>query len=141
MNRTYLVVPLIGMLCFAGFYFYSRSHAPAAAPSATKPIDAYAARDGKQEAQAELAAGKLALIETGPAVSWDAERREIASSKYGVELRRPGDFTTEGFARYMDAFNRVMKPAIVAKHGRGFFDELHREAIALAESRKEGRKE
>lgn len=141
MNRTYLVVPLLGMLSFAGFYFYSQRHAPAPAPVAVKAVDEYASRDGKQEAQAELAAGTLALIETGAAVSWDPERREIARTKYGVELRRPAEAATEGFARYMDAFNRVMRPAIVAKHGRGFFDELHREAIALAESRQAGKKE
>jgi hypothetical protein len=128
------------MLGFAGFYFYSRSHAPAPAPVVAKAVDEYASRDGKQEAQAELAAGKLVLIETGPGVSWDPERREIAWSKYGVELRRPGDFATQGFARYVDSFNRVMKPAILAKHGRGFFDELHREAIALAESRRTAKK-
>src|SRR4051812_21353831 len=115
MNRTYLVVPVVGMAAFVSYYFYSQSHAPAPTQVQAKAADEYASRDGKKEAEAELAAGKLTMIETGAAVGWDRERREIALSKCGVELRRLGDVSTEGFARYVDAFNRVMRPAIVAK--------------------------
>ena len=82
-----------------------------------------------------LASEKLVLIESEPQVGWDAERREIALRKYGVDLRRLDDSTTEPAARYIDSFNRVMKSEILARHGRGFFDGLHQEAIALHETR------
>ena len=135
MKQNYLVAPLIGIIAFVGYYFYWKSHPQPSRHVESRSIDAYAARDGKQEAQSALAADKLVLIESGPAVGWDAERREIARTKYGVELRRLEDVSTEGFARYVDAFNRVMRPQILARHGRSFFDTLHKEAIALHESR------
>ena len=135
MKPNYLIGPLIGMAAFVGYYFYWKSQPQEPQRSESKVVDPYAARDGRKDAESLLAAGKLALIETGPAVSWDAERREIARTKYGVELRRLEDLSTEGFARYVDSFNRVMRPQIVARHGRGFFDTLHREAIALHEAR------
>jgi hypothetical protein len=136
MNRTYLVVPIVGMLAFVSYYFYTQARAPAPRQIESKAVDEYTNRDGKKEAEGELAAGKLVLIETGPSVGWDRERREIAQSKYGLELRRLGDSATEGFARYVDSYNRVMRPAIFSRYGRGIFDELHREAIALMESRR-----
>lgn len=140
MNRTYLVVPIVGMLAFVGYYFHAQRYAPAPRRVEVKAVDAFAHRDGKKEAEAELAAGKLVFIETGIGVGWDRERREIAQARYGLELRRLDDSATEGFARYVDTFNRVMRPAIFSRHGRGFFEELHREAIALMESRRPEKK-
>ena len=137
MNRTYLVVPVVGMAMFAGYYIYWQAHSPAPPPAESKMADEYAGRDGAREAEAELAAGKLVLIETGPGVAWDRERREIARNQYGVEIRAlTGAASSEAFARYVDAFNRVMRPKVIARHGRSFFETLHREAIALMESRR-----
>lgn len=136
MNRTYLIVPLLGMAAFAAYFVYWQAQPKPPRSVETKMADDYAGRDGKKEAEAELAAGRLVLIESGPAVSWDRERREIAQSKYGVELRRNSAVQTEAFARYVDGFNRVMRPRILMQHGRGFFDTLHREAIALMETRR-----
>ena len=135
MKQNYLIAPLIGMAAFVGYYFYWKSQPPVTRPTAAQTADGYAQRDGKKEAESLLAAGKLALIESGAAVGWDAERREIAQTKYGVELRRLDAPATEGFAKYSDAFNRVMRPQVLARHGRGFFEALHREAIALQETR------
>src|SRR6478672_9781345 len=83
MNRTYLVVPIVGMLAFTSYYFYMQARAPAPRQIESKAVDEYTNRDGKKEAEGELAAGKRVLIETGPSVGWDRERREIAQSKYG----------------------------------------------------------
>lgn len=135
MKQNYLIAPLIGMAAFVGYYFYWKSQPQTPRHVESRVVDEYAGRDGKKEAESLLTAEKLVLIESGPAVSWDAERREIARSKYDVELRRLDDLSTEGFARYVDAFNRVMRPRVLARHGRGFFDALHKEAIALHESR------
>ena len=135
MKQNYLIAPLIGMAAFVGYYFYAKSQPPTPSRMESKVVDEYAGRDGKKEAESLLATEKLVLIESGPAVSWDAERREIARTKYGVELRRVEGISTEGFARYVDAFNRVMRSQILARQGRGFFDALHQEAIALHESR------
>ena len=139
MNRTYLVVPLVSMAMFAGYFIYSRSHPAPPRQVETKAADPYLERDGKKEAGAEIAAGKLGFIETGLGVSWEAERREIAASKYGVELRRVTEVTSEAFARYINSYNRVMRPKILERHGRGFFETLHQEAIALMESRRSGK--
>ena len=135
MKQNYLIAPLIAMAAFAGYYVYWQSQPQARQPVVSRNADPYATRDGRKDAESLLAAEKLALIESGPAVSWDAERREIARTKYGVELRRLEDLSTEGFARYVDSFNRIMRPQILARHGRGFFDTLHKEAIALHEAR------
>lgn len=136
MNRTYLVVPLVSMAVFAAFFLWQR-------PQLSQPrvdaaaADEYAARDGRKEAEADVAAGKLVLIETGVKLAWDRERREVALGTYGVELRRlPAEPATEAFARYVDSYNRVMRPKILSRHGAGFFDALHRDAIALMESRR-----
>lgn len=75
------------------------------------------------------------LIESAPPVSWNQERQEIALAKYGIELRAPAGVTTEAFARYADAYNRVMRPKIISRYGRGVFDAIHREAIALKQTR------
>lgn len=135
MKQNYLIAPIIFMAAFVGYYFYWKSQPQAPRQIESKRVDEYASRDGRKEAEALLAAEKLVLIESGPRVSWDEERREIALSKYGVELRRLDDLATEGFARYVDAFNRVMRPQVIARHGRGFSDALHREAISLHETR------
>ncbi len=136
MNRAYLIGPLLLFAVFGGYYVYWKTHPSAKPSAAARAVDPYVTRDGKQEAEAELAAGKLALIESGPGVSWDRERRELALTKYGVELRHVDEVSGEAMARYIDAFNRVMRPRIVARHGRGFFDTLHEQAIALMESRR-----
>jgi len=138
MKPNYLVGPLIGMAMFVAYYLFWQSQPHAPARTEARAVDGYLARDGKKEAEAEVAAGRLVLLETGPEISWDAERREIARTRYAVELRRLEAAPTEGFARYVEAFNRVMRPKVLAQHGRGFFDTLHREAIALRESRGAG---
>lgn len=135
MKQNYLIAPLIAMAAFSGYYVYRTSQPQPPRHVQSKVVDEYAQRDGRKEAESLLAAEKFVLIETGPVLSWDKERREIAQSKYGVELRRLEDLATEGFARYVDAFNRVMRPHVLKRHGRGFFDTLHKEAIALHESR------
>ena len=134
MKQNYLVVPLISMAAFVGYYVYWRSQPQAPRQVESKVVDGYANRDGKKEAESLLATEKLALIESGPAVSWDPERREIARTKYGVELRRL-EGSTEAFVRYVESFNRVMRPQVITRHGRGFFDTLHKEAISLHEVR------
>jgi len=132
MKQNYLIAPLITMAAFASYYAYWKSQPHPAASAAVKAVDAYAGRDGKTEAESLIAAGHLVFLESGPTVSWDAERREIARSKYGVELRHV-EGSTEGFVRYLEAFNRTMRPQITRRYGRGFFDTLHQEAIALHE--------
>ena len=139
MKPNYLIGPLLGLAVFGGYYIYWKAHAPAPSPVGARVVDAFAARDGRKEAETELAAGNLVLLESGAGVGWDAERGEIARTQYGVELRRVEEMTTEAEARYVDRFNRVMRPAIVARHGRGFFDRLHQEAIALQAARKSGK--
>lgn len=136
MNRTNIILPIVLLAAFAGYFAYWKAHQPAKSAE-VKVVDAYAGRDGRKEAEAELAAGKLVLIESAPPVSWDRERREIALAKYGLELRsRPESITTAAFAKYADAFNRVMRPKVIARHGRGVFDAIHRDAIALWEARR-----
>lgn len=134
MRPNYLIAPLVSLVLFGGYYVYWKTQAPGPRAVRAQPADPYAGRDGKKEAEADLAAGRLVLIESGPPVSWDRERIEIARTQYGVELRRL-DATTEAAARYVDAFNRVMRPAVAARHGRGFHDQLHREAIAAQAAR------
>jgi hypothetical protein len=134
MKQNYLIAPLITMAAFAGYYAYWKSQPHPTQPVESRPADPYATRDGKAEAEALIASGKLVFLESGPGVSWDAERREIARTKYGIELRRV-EGATEGFVRYLEAFNRVMRPQISSRFGRGFFNTLHEEAIALHEAR------
>lgn len=129
-------MPLVSLAAFAGYVGYWKARHPEPAPAVVRPSDEYATRDGHKEAEADFAAGKLVLIESTPPVSWDRERREIARTKYGLELRsREGEVSTEAFTKYADAYNRVMRPKIVARHGRGVFDAIHREAIARWEAR------
>ena len=138
MKPSYLIGPLLCLAVFVGYYIYWKTQAPSPGPVGARVVDAFAARDGRKEAETELAAGKLVLLESGARVSWDAERGEIARTQYGVELRRAEEMTTEAEVRYVDRFNRVMRPAILARHGRGFFERLHQEAIALQAARKSG---
>lgn len=134
MRPNYLIAPLVSLVFFGGYYVYWKTQSPGPRTVRAQPADPYAGRDGKKEAEADLAAGRLALVETGPQVGWERERIEIARTRYGVELRRI-DATTEAAARYVDAFNRVMRPAVAARHGRGFHDQLHREALAAQAAR------
>lgn len=136
MNRTYLIVPIVGIAAFIGYSIRWKAHAPANPPAVTKAVDPYADRNGRKEAEAEFAAGKLVLIEASTPVSWDRERREVAQQKFGLELRRAPEPSTEASAKYVDTFNRFMRPRIVARHGRSVFDTIHQEAIALMESRR-----
>lgn len=139
MKRINLLIPILGLAAFAGYFAYWKDQQPVRIESSAAAVDPYADRSGRKEAEAELAAGKLVLIESAPPVSWDRERREIALAKYNLELReREGDVSTEAFAKYADAFNRVMRPKVIARHGRGVFDAIHREAIALWEARRSG---
>lgn len=134
MKQNYLIAPLITMAAFAGYYVYWKSRPHPSQQVESRPADAYAGRDGKAEAESLIASGQLVFLESGPGVSWDAERREIARTKYGVELRHV-EGTTEGFVRYLESFNRVMRPQITGRYGRGFFNTLHEEAIARHETR------
>lgn len=136
MNRTYLIVPIVGVAAFIGYSVYWKTQTSAAPPALTRTADPYAERNGRKEAEAEFAAGKLALIEASAPVSWDRERREIAQRSYGIDLRRAPEPVTEASAKYVDAFNRFMRPRIIARHGRGVFDAIHHEAIALMGTRR-----
>jgi hypothetical protein len=136
MNRTYLIVPIVGVATFIGYSVYWKTHTSAGQPAITRSADPYAERSGRKEAEAEFAAGKLALIEASAPVSWDRERREIAQRSFGIELRRAPEPVTEASAKYVDAFNRFMRPRIIARHGRGVFDRIHQDAIALMDARR-----
>lgn len=136
MNRTYLIVPIVGIAAFIGYSVYWKAHGPANPPAITKAADPYVDRNGRKEAEAEFTAGKLVLIEASAPVSWDKERHEIAQRKFGLELRRAPEPSTEASAKYVDTFNRFMRPRIIARHGRNVFDVIHQEAIALNESRR-----
>lgn len=50
MNRAYLVVPIVGLAAFAAYFVHWKTNSPPADRPEVRLVDAYADRDGREEA-------------------------------------------------------------------------------------------
>ncbi|MBC7368267.1 MAG: hypothetical protein H7343_15885 [Undibacterium sp.] len=136
MKPAYILIPLLATTASVGYFFHWRSAQVTQHRASVLVVDEYAGRDGKKEAEADAAAGKLVILEYGLYLPWDAERREVALKKFGVEYRPlAGCMVTEPLTKYVAAYNGVMEPKIASRFGPDVFDTANREGLALLESR------
>ena len=95
-----------------------------------------AAEEGRREARADIAAGKLILRTYGIATSEDSPYNRLLSERLGVRVRIVGG-CTPSLKTIVEttAYNDVMELEIRRRFGSSALAEIERDAIAAADSR------
>ncbi len=134
MKRVYVIVPIIAMMAFAGYYaFWRIGNGPTDASSAR---DEYANRDGAKEAQAAIDDGQLVILTYGLPAEWSHEYREVLLKDYGIQLRAiAGCEVTQPLLDFAANYNRVMRDRIKKSFEADVFDAAVRDAKTLYNQR------
>lgn len=137
MKRITFILPCLALTAFAGYYQHGRHPEIECAVRKTAYtrddfIDPYHNRDGRKDAEADLARGKLRIVGYGLPVHWIREYREVMKRDYNVDDEAiAGCVVTDGLLRYVAEYNKVMEARIIARYGEGVFDEGRAKAQAL----------
>jgi len=133
-KRIYLVLPMVAVALFA--VFYARWQTNEKSRASTTARDPYANRDGKSEAERELAGGKLVVVRCGLPEDWFREYCQILRTRYEIEVRViAGCMLTTPIRNYASSFNEVMDKRIKALFGDDVFKKAEGEAKVLFEQR------
>lgn len=104
------------------------------ARESTLVLDAFANRDGKREAERELAGGKLVVVLCGLPTDWFHEYCQIMRTRYEIEVRViAGCMLTAPIRNYASSYNEVMEKRIRALYGDDVFEKVEAEAKVLFE--------
>ena len=115
MKRTAVILAAILVVCVAGAMLEWSRVAPVVAEQ--QEIDSYEHRDGKKEAEADIAKGTPKWKVYGRVSEYDV-RKVIAKEKLGLELDWfAGCLATEAIERYAFDYNSTIRPHLVAIHG------------------------
>jgi hypothetical protein len=135
MNRIRFLVPLLGLCIFAACY--RRWDAAQITPSPESPENVdrsvpagFDIRDGRAEAETDLAAGILTLIDIEKQPSWVPELRDVMRDRYGVVIKHLPENQADRFLRrYAADYNDVMRAEIIKRHGANVYDLAAAEAV------------
>jgi hypothetical protein len=125
------------MLAVAVFaVVYARWQANEKSRASTAARDPYANRDGKSEAERELAGGKLVVVRCGLPEDWFREYCQILRTRYEIEVRViAGCMLTTPLRNYASSYNEVMDKRIKSVFGDDVFKKAEAEAKVLFEQR------
>jgi len=133
-KRIYLVLPAVAVALFAVFYARWQANEKSRALATTR--DPYANRDGKSEAERELAGGKLVMVRCGLPEDWFPEYCRVSRTTYEIEVRVIADCRlTTSLRNYASSYNEVMEKRIKALYGSDVFKKIEAEAKVLFEQR------
>jgi hypothetical protein len=80
---------------------------------------------GREEAERDLAAGKLCLRTRGLPVKWAEKYHEMAKEQLGIEFEAvAGCVVTEELAEQTDGYNEPMRREIDRRFGPGSLDKI-----------------
>ncbi len=134
MKRIYFILPCLALTAFAGYFRHWETGFDARKTGYAKDdfLDPYRHRDGRKDAEADIAHGKLRIVSYGLPVHWAPEYREIMQRDYGVEVDSIAGCVVSGdLVKYAAAYNEVMQARILARHGKQVFDDAVAKAEAL----------
>ena len=137
MKRLLIVIPLLGVTAFAGYYHYWNSihhgeSIPCRLPRAAGVDDEYRHRNGKRDAASDIARGHPRILTYGLPVHWIGEYGEILKRNYGVELEAvAGCVVSTPLTDYVAAYNKTMEAHLISLHGPDLFDKASAEAEKL----------
>lgn len=137
MKRTLLLIPCLGLSAFGGyFHHWNAAYVARQEDIASRPLAIYNHRDGRLDAEADLARDRLRLLTYGAQPAETREHRDLLGRIYRVELETITDDPTLEVKRYAAAYNAVMLRHLRATFGTGALDgvrELARRRHALNE--------
>ena len=133
MKRIYFLLPCLAVAAFAGYYRQWETARDEPATYCREDFtDPYRHRDGRKEAESDLAHGKLRVVSFGLPAHWSGEYREILLHDYHIEHHAiAGCVVSEGILRYAAAYNQVMAQRIQALYGTHVFDDAAAKAATL----------
>jgi hypothetical protein len=118
MKRTLLVVPFLGLSAFGGYYHHWNSEYVARIETiAREPLAVYNYRDGRSDAEADLAHGKRRLFIHGNPPADLREYSGLLERIYRVQVESITHDPTLEVKRYAAAYNAVMEQDIAATFG------------------------
>jgi len=141
MKWLVLVVPLLSVSAFAGYYHYwsstqQREMIARKYPGLDQPYGEYRHRDARRDAEDDFARGHPRILTYGLPVPWTREYGEILLRDYGVELKTvAGCVVSAPLVEYVAAYNETIESHLTSVHGPGLFEKAHTEAQALQAER------
>ena len=136
MKAIYIIIPVVVAAAIVGYATYAPTLAKVRQEKTASADDPFVGRDGKKEAEVDLAGGKLVILEYGMYPPWDKERREVARARFELEIRPlAGCVITKPLVTFVDAYNRVMAQEIESRFGSDVLDRIDREGRAILEER------
>lgn len=137
MKRLVLVIPLLAVSVFAGYYHYwnatqQREMTLSKLPRAEDTHGEYRHRDPRRDAEEDFAHGRPRILTYGLPAPWTQEYGEILQRDYGVELGTvAGCVVSTPLIDYVDAYNETIGGYLTSVHGSDLFDRAHKAAQAL----------
>lgn len=118
MKRTLFLIPFLGLTAFGGYYHHWTAEQTARIETiARDPLTIYNHRDGRADAAADLARGKLRLLLHGIAPADLREYRGLLEHVYRVRLELVTEDPTIEVKRYVAAYNEIMERHIATIFG------------------------
>jgi hypothetical protein len=141
MKRLVLVIPLLAVSAFAGYYHYWNSTAQkemigCTLPRLEEPYGEYRHRNARRDADDDFMHGHPRILTFGLPAPWTHEYGEILRRDYGVELETvAGCVVSTPLVDYVTAYNETIEGYLASVHGPDLFEKAHAEARALYNER------
>lgn len=154
MKHSYIIVPVLLTLCFAGYASWSakekeesvaraQAQAMQARRAAIEAMDSgaeFVGRDGKREAEADILRGVPKLLLYGKTRADIAERSALFKQRFGLTIDPlAGCLVSEPLVAFATAYNAVIQNYLAAKFGPTAFEEADREAMKTWEAKRNER--
>ena len=118
MTRTLWLAPFLALSAFGGYYHHwHTAYIARLEDLASRPLAIYNYRDGRRDAEADLARAHLRLLAHGTPPADMSEQRDLLDRIYRVRLETITDNPTIEVKRYTAAYNAVMLRHIHATFG------------------------
>ncbi|MEI8290228.1 MAG: hypothetical protein WCH99_12220 [Verrucomicrobiota bacterium] len=93
-------------------------------------------RDGRAEAQRDIAGGKIVLKTYGLPAAWSEMYRSNLSSRYQIESRPvAGCVVTEALVESVKGYNEISKAEIERRNGTGILQRVAKESEQMWQQR------
>jgi len=130
------VVSLVLGICFVGFCWQWFSKENERAFRDQFEGKEFVGRDGKKEAEADIASGNLRLKPYGKERAGFVKWRALCRERLGVSIDPlAGCFVNKPLVEYADAYNAEVRRFIAEKFGPTVFEEIDNEAMRFPEAK------
>lgn len=118
MKRALLLVPCLGLTAFGGyFHHWNTAYTTRLEDIASRPLAIYNYRDGRIDAEADLARDHLRLLTYGWMPPEMPEYQDLLNRIYRLQIESITDNPTLEVKRYAADYNAVMRRHIIATFG------------------------